>query len=208
MNGPHGMADDQTFRLILALGLAVVLPFGIYHRIRSQATREKLDRRQEGLVILLTLRPIGLAAMVGLVTFVVNPEWMTWSSVPLPAWFRWVGVGVGLVGGVMLVWTFRSLGRNITDTVVTRGHHALVTTGPYRLVRHPFYLASALASFANALATANWFIGLMGGLTMTLLVVRTGIEEEHLVRRFGEDYRRYMRQTGRFLPRWASRQES
>ena len=208
MNGPHGMADDQTFRLILALGLAVVLPFGIYHRIRSQATREKLDRRQEGLVILLTLRPIGLAAMVGLVTFVVNPEWMTWSSVPLPAWLRWVGVGVGLVGGVMLVWTFRTLGPNITDTVVTRRHHALVTTGPYRLVRHPFHLASALASFANALATANWFIGLMGGLAMTLLVVRTGIEEEHLVRRFGEDYRRYMRQTGRFFPRVASRHES
>ena len=208
MNGPHGMADDQTFRLILALGLAVVLPFGIYHRIRSQATGEKLDRRQEGFVILLTLRPIGLAAMVGLITFVVNPEWMIWSSVPLPASLRWVGVGVGLVGGVMLVWTFRTLGPNITDTVVTRRHHALVTTGPYRLVRHPFYLASALASFANALATANWFIGLMGGLAMTLLVVRTGIEEEHLVKRFGEDYRRYMRQTGRFFPRVASRHES
>lgn len=201
------MADDQTFRLILAVGLAAVLPFGIYHRIRSQATREKLDRRQEGLVILLTLRPIGLVAMCGLVAFVVNPEWMAWASVPLPISLRWFGVGLGVAGGCMLVWTFRSLGNNITDTVVTRRHHSLVTTGPYRLVRHPFYVSSALAYLANALATANWFIGLMGGLAMTLLVVRTAIEEEHLVRRFGEDYRRYMRQTGRFFPRLASRQE-
>ena len=201
------MADDQTFRLILAFGMAAVVPFGLYHRIRSQATHEKLDRRQEGLVILVTLRPIALAGMAGLVAFLVNPRVMTWSSLPLPVSFRWIGVGTGVVAAAMLVWTFHSLGRNITDTVVTRQHHVLVTTGPYRFVRHPFYVASALAFLANALATANWFIALMGGLAMTLLVVRTAIEEEHLVRRFGEDYRWYMRQTGRFFPRLASRPE-
>ena len=202
------MADDQTFRVMLAIGMAAVLPFGLYHRIRSQATREKLDRRQEGLALLLTLRPIGLAAMAGLVAFLVNPRWMTWSSVPLPKSLRWIGVGIGVMGGFMLIWTYRSLGSNITDTVATRRNHTLVTTGPYRLVRHPFYVASALASLANALATANWFIALMGGLAMGLLIIRTAIEEEHLVRRFGEDYLRYMSQTGRFFPRLASRQES
>jgi protein-S-isoprenylcysteine O-methyltransferase Ste14 len=130
---------------------------------------------------------------------------MTWSSLPLPVSFRWIGVGIGVVAAAMLVWTFHSLGRNITDTVVTRQHHVLVTTGPYRFVRHPFYVASALAFLANGLATANWFIALMGGLAMTLLVVRTAIEEEHLVRRFGEDYGRYILQTGRFFPRLAPR---
>ena len=194
------MGDDQTFRIILALGLAAVLPFGIYHRLRSQATREMLDRRQEGLFILLSLRPIGLAAMGGLLTFVVNPALMAWSSVPLLVSLRWAGVGIGLLAGSLFVWTFRILGTNITDTVVTRRHHTLVTTGPYRFVRHPFYVAAALAYVANALATANWFIALMGGLAMTLLVVRTTTEEEHLVRRFGEDYLRYMKQTGRFFP--------
>ena len=44
----------------------------------------------------------------------------------------------------------------------------------------------------------------MGGLTMTLHVVRTMTEEEHLVRRFGDDYLCYMKQTGRFFPRLAS----
>ena len=196
------MADDQTFRIILALGLAAVLPVGIYHRVRSQATHETLDRRQEGLFILLTLRPIGLAAMGGLLTFVVNPERMAWSSVPLPVSLRWVGVGIGgLLAGPLLVWTCRTLGPNITDTVVTRKQHTLVTTGPYRFVRHPFYVAAAFAYVANGLATANWFIGLTGALALTLLVVRTTTEEAHLVRRFGDDYLRYAEQTGRFFPR-------
>jgi hypothetical protein len=44
------------------IGVALlVLPIGIYYRVKSQATREKLDRRQEGLFILATLRPLGLA---------------------------------------------------------------------------------------------------------------------------------------------------
>ena len=195
------MQDDHIFRLILAFGLAVVLPVTIYHRARSQASREKLDRRQEGLFILLTLRPTGLASMIGLLTFVTSPSQMAWSSVPLPLQLRWVGVGVGIVAAFLLIWTLRSLGINLTDTVVTRQHHTLVTSGPYRFVRHPFYVASALAIFANALATANWFIALTGGLAMTLLVMRTATEEEHLTKRFGDDYVGYIKQTGRFLPR-------
>lgn len=198
------MTDDQTFQLILAIGLTGILPVSIYHRIGSQASREKLDRRQEGLFILMTLRPIGLAGMCGLLTFVVNPAWMTWSSVPLPLWVRWSGVGIGVAAGLLLIWTFRTLGTNLTDTVVTRRHHRLVTTGPYQFVRHPFYIAAALAITANTLAAANLFIGLTGWTAVLLLIFRTTIEEEHLVRRFGENYTRYMKDTGRFFPRLSS----
>ena len=199
------MQDDRVFQLILALGLAVVLPIGIYHRVRSQASGETLDRRAEGLFILLTLRPIGLASIIGLLTFVVSPARMAWSSVPLPMWIRWAGVGIGIVAACLLTWTFRTLGTNITDTVVTRQNHTLVTTGPYQFVRHPFYVASALAIIANSLATANWFLALAGTLTVTLLVVRTATEEEHLIRRFGDDYLSYMKRTRRFLPRLVHR---
>ena len=157
---------------------------------------------------MLTLRPIGLASMLGLLTFVANPAWMPWSSVPLSSSLRWAGVGIGVVGGALLIWTFRTLGSNITDTVVTRRNHTLVTTGPYRFVRHPFYVSAALAYSANTLAAANWFIGLTGVLALSLLVLRTTTEEEHLVRRFGDDYRQYMRKTGRFFPRLAHRMTS
>ena len=97
------MQDDQTFRLILALGLAAVMPVALYHRVRSQASRERLDRRQEGLFILLTLRPIGIAGMLGLLTFVINPARMVWSSMPLPVELRWVGVAIGVAAGALLI---------------------------------------------------------------------------------------------------------
>src|SRR5262245_52537846 len=102
------MGDDHVFRLILIAGLAAVLPVGVYHRVRSQMTGERLDRRQEGLFILIALRLLGLAGALGLLAFLVDPAWMAWSSVPLPAWLRWAGVGLGAVASVLLVWTFRS----------------------------------------------------------------------------------------------------
>ena len=200
-------ADDQTFRLILALGMAAFLPVALYHRVRSQASREKLDRRQEGLFILLTLRPLGLATMGGVVAFVLDPAWMAWASAPLPAALRWAGVGVGVPTVALGVWTFRSIGRNITDTVVTRREHTLVTHGPYRFVRHPFYVTTALALVANSLTTANWFIALTGAGALALMVVRTTTEETKLVERFGDDYRRYTARTGRFFPRFRSAPE-
>ena len=195
------MECEQTFRFILILGFAAIIPIGVYHRVKSQATGEKLDRRQEGIFILVTLRPIGIASMIGLVTYMVNPAWMAWSSVALPGWLRWAGVVVGITGGLLLVVTFRTLGKNLTDTVVTRAEHTLVTRGPYRWVRHPFYLATALAVVANSLVTANWFLALTGGTLFGLLVLLTRTEEEKLIERFGEDYKEYMERTGRFLPR-------
>lgn len=195
------MQDELIFRLILILGFITVFPVGLHHRLKAHALKDKLDRRQEGLFILLTLRPIAVVKMVGMVAYVIHPAWMAWSSVGLPLWLRWVGVALGATAATLLIVTFRSLGTNITDTVVTRARHELVTDGPYRWVRHPFYVAFALAMAADSLVTANWFLALTGAIAVALIAIRTRTEEQKLVERFGDEYRRYMERTGRFIPR-------
>ena len=195
------MPDEQIFRIILISAALILFPISIFHRVRSQSTGESLDRWQEGPLIFFTLRPIGIATMLGLIAYMINPEWMAWSSMPLPRPVRWAGVAVGAVAGCLLVWTLRSLGKNLTDTVVTRRDHALVTKGPYQWVRHPFYDAVALSVVANAFVAANWFVLAGGLLTIALLLLRTGREEDRLLARFGDSYREYTARTGRFLPK-------
>ena len=196
------MSDEQPFRAILIISSALLIPFAVYHRLKSQSTGESLDRSQEGLFILLTLRPLGLAGIAGFLTYMLNPRWMSWSSLLLPSWLRWLGILSGLTAGALIVWTFRALGPNLTDTVVTRRIHTLVTNGPYRFVRHPFYVAVGLAVLGNGLAAANWFLFATGVTSLCLLILRTSREEERLFQRFGDEYRLYSQRTGRFLPKW------
>ena len=195
------MNDEQILRFLLIAGLLIVPSVGIYHRIKSEATREPLDRRQEGAFILATLRPFGAAFWIGTIVWMINPAWMAWSSMPVPLWVRWGAVGVLALGVMLTVWTFQSLGTNLTDTVVTRQRHTLVLHGPYQWVRHPFYCAGLLLMLSISAITANWFLLVTGVVVFCLLVMRTRTEEANLVARFGDGYRAYMERTGRFVPR-------
>src|SRR5437764_6420011 len=179
------MNDDEIFRLVLLVGLVAVLPVAVYHRVRAHGTGEKLDRRQEGLFLLLSIRLLGVAGMAGLLAFLIDPQRMAWSSVPLPVPLRWAGVGLAVVAAALLIWTFRNLGKNLTDTVVTRKDHTLVTTGPYRWVRDPFYASLAFVGLATSLAAANGYLFLTGGVVFLLLVVRTRTDGDERGERFG-----------------------
>ena len=193
------MDQEYTFRNALIVGLLAVFPIMVYHRIKAH-TREPLDRRQEGVFILATLRPAGFAFFATLLVYLVNPARMAWSAIALPTPVRWSGLGTIAVAGALLFWTLRSLGANLTDTVVTRGAATLVVHGPYRWVRHPFYDCVALLLLGISLVAANWLLLLVGSIVLTLLVLRTPREEDRLVARFGEQYRSYMARTNRFFP--------
>jgi protein-S-isoprenylcysteine O-methyltransferase Ste14 len=196
------MNQEATLRAVLIAGFLTIFMITLYHRLRSWQSKEPLDRGQEGFFILATLRPIALLMYAGLFAYMINPAWMAWSSVSLPAGLRWSGVAVMVAGIALLFWTLGRLGRNLTDTVVTRQEHTLVTRGPYRWVRHPFYDALALFVVGFALITASWFILLTGVLVFILLAVRSETEEALLLARFGEPYRAYQKSTRRFVPRW------
>ncbi|MDA2930723.1 hypothetical protein MYX84_12400 [Acidobacteria bacterium AH-259-O06] len=61
-----------------------------------------------------------------------------------------------------------------------------------------------------SLLLANWFILLMSIPAFILLAIRTPIEEAKLIEKFGDEYREYMKCTGRFVPRllrWGGRKE-
>ena len=192
---------DATFRPYVIAGFFLVIMIALPFRIQSQATRETLDRRQEGVATMIVLRLGGLAVWAGVIAFMIDPALMAWSSTPLPAGARWTGVALTIVTAMLLIWTLRSLGPNLTDTVVTRAAHTLVTRGPYRWVRHPFYDCMALFIVSISLMMANWFVAVGGILTFVLLAIRSRTEEDKLLERFGEPYRTYRAVTGRFLPR-------
>ncbi len=193
---------DATFRPVVIVAFFTIIAIAVPFRIRSQSTGESLDRRQEGLVTMITLRLWGLLLWGSVIAFMISPASMAWSSPPLSAPARWSGLLICGVTALLLLWTLRSLGPNLTDTVVTRRAHTLVTRGPYRWVRHPFYDCMALFMVSTAIMMANWFVLATGVVGFAILAARSRTEEDKLLERFGEPYRAYRASTGRFLPRF------
>lgn len=195
------MEEDLLFRAIAVPIFLSGVAIGIYHRRKAAASGETISRRQEGTPIMVLLRLFGFSLWLAILAYLINPAWMEWSSLDLPTWLRWIGVALGVLMVVLLYWVFHTLGRNVTDTVVTRREHTLVTGGPYNWVRHPLYSTSIVSFVGFGLLSANWFVLAMGIPTFLMLTIRTPIEEAKLVERFGDEYRAYMERTGRFLPR-------
>lgn len=192
----------DPFRWTLVALFIAGMTVGVYHRVRARRAGGRVSHREEGAAMYLAIR---LSAVVGMGAFLAwffREERMARSSLPLPDVVRWLGAGLGSFTLWFVYWTMHTLGTNLTDTVVTREKHTLVTGGPYRWVRHPFYLSVPLLSATVTLLTANWFFAVVGAWIFTLLAVRSGKEEAMLLARFGDEYERYRQRTGRFVPRW------
>ena len=118
-----------------------------------------------------------------------------------PVWLRLVGGAVFLVGDFLYVWTHKTLGRNWSPVLEIMENHTLVTTGPYRYVRHPMYAAALVIFLGMSLLSANWLVALTwtGG-PILVFACRIGAEEAMMIEEFGDRYLEYMKHTGRLFP--------
>lgn len=131
--------------------------------------------------------------------------WLAFAAYRLPAVCSWFGTAA-MLGGLWLFWRAHAdLGPNWSVTLEVREGHELVKRGLYRRIRHPMYAGILLVSLGQGLLLTNWLAGwgALAGFGL-LYVVRTPREERMMSEFFGEEYRAYMRATGRLFPRWRS----
>ncbi len=196
------MHDEAWFRLALVIVILITMAIGIPHRMKAASSGERISHKEEGYLFAATLRLSGLLLWISTLAYLLFPTSISWASIPIPLWLRWFGVIAAISSTTLFYWTLSSLGNNLTDTVVTRKDAVLVTHGPYRWVRHPFYICAALLMASVTILAANSLIGLGSLLVLTLLAIRTPKEEQMLIERFGDYYRQYIETTGKFFPRF------
>jgi protein-S-isoprenylcysteine O-methyltransferase Ste14 len=115
-----------------------------------------------------------------------------WSEPPL--WVVLTAMGIVLAGYLGIVRVFlenRWAGR----TIETYAGQALVSTGPYAIVRHPMYAAATALYLATPVALGSWWALLPALVFVAVFVFRIRNEEEVLVRELAgyDEYRRRVR---------------
>ena len=197
--------NENTFRILAASILFTGVGISSYFRRKAdRESGEKISRNVDGTAMLTLIKLGGLLLWLSPLIYLINPRWLAWSKIGLPEWARWLGVGIGLLCVLGIYWLFNSIGSGITPTSATRKQHTLVTRGPYRWVRHPLYTVGASLFISFGMLADNWFIAGLGILTFILMAIRTPKEEANLIEKFGDEYREYMKRTGRFFPKLGS----
>lgn len=117
---------------------------------------------------------------------------------------RWAGAAIAMYVAATLLFLSAlesarrvQLARTLVDDHLPK---ALITTGPFALVRHPFYIAYSLAWLAAPVATHGPFITVCGLIAVAVYIVAARREERQLEAHFGDAYRAYRLKAGPIVP--------
>lgn len=191
----------MIFRVCLMILSALLALIRLGYGSKAYASRQKILSRRAGKIRNRLLWPLGSLAALASVIYIISPARMRWSEVLLPAGLRWIGIFLGAITVQLFLSIHEALGDNWAMPGVITDRQTLITTGPYRWVRHPMYMTLYVWTAAYFLISANWFIG-ASWLGLAVLATTMVPEEElALIEKFGEAYQTYMVRTGRFLPK-------
>jgi protein-S-isoprenylcysteine O-methyltransferase Ste14 len=184
----------------LAILAAWVMFTAVALRRRTWVHRE---RRRTGAVEEPSLR--SRASMWGLVLEVLAYLLVWGFRRPAPEQTAAVWIAFALVlaplSSLFFAAAARELGLHFRIKAVVAANHELITTGPYRMVRHPIYASMLGLLVSNAIAVSRWEAALSA---LVLYLVGTEIrvrsEEGLLARRFPEQLAAYRTQVRAYLP--------
>ena len=114
-------------------------------------------------------------------------------------WRGTVGLAIFALGLAFAVWARVNLGRNWGTPMTKKEDPELVTSGPYRLVRHPIYSGILAAGLGTGLAL-SWYWLIPVGLAAIYFVYGAAVEEGYLAEQFPTEYPAYRRSTKMLVP--------
>ena len=159
--------------LVAAFGLSALLLARVNPMIFRARSRFQPGTKQWDLILLAVMLP---AIVIEIPIATLDAGRMGWSAVSL--WVVLVGY-VLLVSGIAVTTWAQAVNPFFEPGVRIQKERAqrVITSGPYRFVRHPGYAAAIAMFITIPLALASWWALLPAALAIALLAVRTALED-------------------------------
>jgi len=173
---------------------AMVRESVIVRRARKAATSGSAPDDRGSLRAIMLTQSLGFFAVFFL-------AWRPYGRFADPRAAFWIGMLIYLAAAALRRWCFRALGQFFTGEVRVRPEQLVITTGPYRYVRHPSYTAGMMLVVGVAVALGTW-LGTLIALALAAIGYgyRVRVEERALSEKIGTPYRDYAARTKRFIP--------
>jgi protein-S-isoprenylcysteine O-methyltransferase Ste14 len=173
--------------------LVVWIAFWIYWFIAA-ASGTKAGRTRWGQFV-----GFRLAIFLLIVVLVRARVWNGHATITNDPWLQAIGLVIFLSGLAFAIWARLYLGRNWGTPMTEKVDPELVTTGPYKKVRHPIYSGIILAMIGTAVAV-SWYWLFAAGLVGAYFIYSAFREERYIAGRFPDTYPGYKRSTKMLLP--------
>lgn len=183
---------DSSIQLILIIGFLTHLTYWIYLLSTKRSERKTSRWRWGSLLIFL----IAIAILQLLSPAIGRLRLLDTSLL------KSFGLVLFLLGTALSLWAKKTLGKNWNTgwEYQVKKNHQLVTTGPFKVIRHPIYTGILLVALGFELALANSLFFLVAFIFAPALYLQALKEESLLIKRFGESYRHYQKRTKMFIP--------
>ena len=114
---------------------------------------------------------------------------------------RAVGLCFFVLFSWIQVWAYRSLGKSYAQDIVILKDHKLITSGPFKFIRHPQYLSQILSDLGAGLALMSFLVvPVVLLLEIPLFVLRASAEDKMLSKYFEGEFSDYKKRSGFMLP--------
>jgi protein-S-isoprenylcysteine O-methyltransferase Ste14 len=203
------MTSDIFFRisfllLWIALGILRVY-YGrktkTHNSLVGVAEKLKTAEQEMGKGMMVLSAIVTVIGGPGLILYLLSPPWWVWTRLPLGELVKWLGIIIAIPPLFYLVWVHRHLDTQWSIALELQEDHKLITSGPYSRVRHPMYLGIFVYTTGLILIASDLLVFVFFAFSIWVNYRRIPSEEEMMIEQFGDEYRGYMKQTGRLFPR-------
>jgi len=185
-------------KAMFLVGIAATVIIRAPHGGRSRKVAVVESRKGPLEIALLAL--MWITGMILPLVAIFTP-FLSFADYPLHPVVFAMGTVVLCLGTWLFYRSHADLGKNWSLSLEIRENHQLVTSGVYRVIRHPMYTAIFLTALAQALLLSNWLAGPACFLAfLVMFALRIGREETMMLNKFGEAYSDYMNRTQRLIP--------
>jgi protein-S-isoprenylcysteine O-methyltransferase Ste14 len=128
-------------------------------------------------------------------------QWLRFNPIVLHLPLLVLGVGLAVAGYAGTLWCYAAMGDAWRMGINRKEKNALVSRGPYRLVRHPIYALQVVMLVGAALLLPTLLSLIALAIHLLCVGIKARDEESYLLTVHGEAYRDYVSRTGRLLPK-------